>query len=135
MARRLELAAPAVADALAEPAPHLASLPAGETGRHDLALAFVLAVRRAVGAALDVLRRLVDRQLLVAGDRDQCPEEAGGRVDRVEQLLSGAPALGWPLLEDADRVAVAVGQVLQVGLLERGRVGDRDRAHRQAVPA
>src|SRR5262249_47520548 len=45
----------------------------------------------------------------------------------VLQLSRGTPALGGPLLEDADRVQVAEAQVLQLGLLHRGGVGDGQR--------
>lgn len=40
-----------------------------------------------------------------------------GRVARVEDLGGSAPALGRALLEEAEAVAVAVVEVLQVGFL------------------
>src|SRR5690606_12889509 len=55
--------------------------------------------------------------------------ERAGRVDRILDLLGRAPTLGRPLLEQAERVAVAVVDVGDVGLLirrgERHRDGPR----------
>ena len=52
------------------------------------------------------------------------PKNARGRAHRIEELLDGAPARARSLLEEAERVAVAVVEVAQARLLH-GR-GERD---------
>ncbi len=99
----------------------------GQVGREGGAGLGVLLVGGAVGAPLHVLGGHVDRQLGVAGDLDQRLEERAGRVGGILELGRAAPPLGGALLEDADRVQVAVGQVLQLGFLPRGGVGDGQR--------
>ena len=49
-------------------------------------------------------------------------------------LLRGAPALARSLLEQADRVAVAAVEVLQLRLLHGGRQRDDDRLVRHGAP-
>src|SRR3984885_5571352 len=93
----------------------------------------VLLVRVAVGALLHGLRGLVDRDRRVVGYLRERAEERLGRVRGILELGGAAPSLRRPLLEDADRVPVAVGQVLQLGLLARGRVGDGQRPAWQAL--
>ena len=63
---------------------------------------------------LDILCRLVDGHLGVAGYLAEGGEELGRGVDGVLEVGGGAPALGGALLEDPDRVAVAVVQVLEL---------------------
>ena len=70
-------------------------------------------------------------EVAVVVDLDQRVVERVGRVRRVLHLLGGAPALRRPLLEQPERVAVAVVDVAQVGLLVRGGQRDRDRPGRQ----
>ena len=61
-------------------------------------------------------------------------EEPGRRVAGVEDLGPGSPSLRRPLLEQAERVAVAVGHVVELRLLERGGEHDRDRVVGHAEP-
>ena len=65
---------------------------------------------------------------------DQGGEEPGRGVDGVLDLGRGAPALRGPLLEDPDRVAVAVAQVVQLGFLQRRGVRDGDGPRRHVTP-
>jgi len=83
---------------------------------------------------LDILGGLVDGQLGVARYLGEGGEELGRGVDGVLEVGGGAPALRGALLEDPDRVTVAVVQVVQLGFLERGGQGDGDRLSRQLVP-
>ena len=99
----------------------------GQVGREGGAGLGVLLVGAAVRALLHVLGGHVDRQLGVAGDLDQRLEERAGRVGGILELGRATPPLGGALLEDADRVQVAVRQVLQLGFLPRGGVGDGQR--------
>ena len=48
-------------------------------------------------------------------------------VGGCHELVRRSPALGRALLEEPDRVPVAVREVLQLRLLERGGEGDGDR--------
>ena len=82
------------------------------------ARALVLGVRLGEAGALDGLGGLGDRQVLVAGDLDQVVVERAGRVHRVLHLLGRAPALRRALLEQAERVAVAVLDVDELRLLQ-----------------
>src|SRR6202035_245867 len=93
----------------------------------------VLLVGVAGGTLLHGLRGLIDRNGRVAGYLDERTEEGLRGVRGILQLRGASPALRRPLLEDADRVPVAVGQVLQLGLLERGRVSDGQRPAWQAL--
>ena len=45
-------------------------------------------------------------------------EEGSGGIGRVHDLGGGSPPLGGALLEEADGVKVAVGEVQQTGLLK-----------------
>lgn len=65
-----------------------------------------------------------DGQVLPVRYCQQMPVELLAAVGGVHDLRDGAPALRRPLLEQADAVAVAVGQVLQLRLSDRR--GDRD---------
>src|SRR6266567_784205 len=112
------------ADLAAVPAPHRVRQPSAEAVRHRGALRLVQAVGAAIRAVLYGLRRLIDAQVLVVRHRGERGKELGAGVDRVEQLAPGTPALRWPLLEDAYRVSVAVAEVLQIRLLQRGGIGD-----------
>src|SRR5215813_8257125 len=117
------------ADGSAVPAPHRMWPPPAEASSHRGALRGVLTVSLAVRAVLYCLGRSIDGQAQVAGDRGERGEELCGGVDGVEQLAPAAPACRRPLLEDADRVPVAVREVLQVGLLQGCGVGNGNRAH------
>ncbi len=116
------------------PAPNRARVvpgkPEGQAGGHLL----VLDVSGAVGAALNRLRRLVDRNLLVPGHPGQGLEKLFRRIDGILQLARRTPALRWSLLEHSDRVPVAEAEILQLRLLQRGCVRDRDRVGRQRIP-
>src|SRR5579862_3458632 len=87
----------------------------GQLGGHVA----VLLVGGPVRAVLHVLGRHLHRQLGVAGYLDQGAEEFGRGVDRVFQVGRGTPAFRGALLEDANRVPVAVCQVLHVRFLQR----------------
>jgi hypothetical protein len=52
---------------------------------------------------------------------------------RVLHLLGAVPALGGPLLEQPERVSIAVVEVVQVALLERGGQRDADSASGQST--
>lgn len=67
---------------------------------------------------------LGDREGLPAGDLLEALVELRRGVHRVEDLAGRAPAHRRPLLEETQRIAVAVGQVPQAALLQRGRQGD-----------
>ncbi len=77
-----------------------------------------------VSGALHGLGGLGDRHLLPPLDLQQPLVEARGGVDRVADLLGGAPALAGPLLEQAQRIPVPVRQVTQPGFLDGS--GERD---------
>ncbi len=94
----------------------------------------VLGVRVRVAAALHALRGDRERQLRVVLHLDQVVVEDPRRVGRVHDLLLGAPALRGPLLEQAQRVPVAMLDVAQRGLLERGRQGYGHRPLGQVPP-
>src|SRR5215472_792977 len=115
-------------EARAVPAPDGVRPPAAEPYGQVRTLRRVLLVGEPVGAVLHGLRGLVNAQPLVMGNCGERDEEPHAGIDRVEQLAPRAPALRRPLLEDADRVSVAVPEVLQVRLLQSGRVGDGDGA-------
>ena len=74
--------------------------------------------------ALHGLRGHRDRQRLPARHLQQPLDEDLRGVDRVGDLGRRAPALGRPLLEQPQRVPVAVVDVVERGLLHRG--GQRD---------
>jgi hypothetical protein len=80
----------------------------------------VAAVGLGEGGALHRLRGDRDLHVLVALDLDEAVVERVGRVHRVEDLLLGAPALRRSLLEQPERVAVAVLEITQAGLLLGG---------------
>ena len=116
---------------LRERAGHQRRLGAGEGVRQRGRLVLPLLVRRRVRALLHGLRGDGELLALPAGHLDQRVEELAGRVPRVEDLPGAAPALGRPLLEQPDRVAVAVLDVDELRLLQRGGQRDGDRPRRQ----
>lgn len=69
------------------------------------------------------LSGLGDREGLPARDLLQPLVELGRGVHRVEDLVRGAPPLRRTLLEQSQRIAVAVGQVPQSALLQGRRQG------------
>lgn len=86
----------------------------------------MLGVGLRVGGALDLLRRVGQGHRLVVKGL-QLLEEAVGGIDRILDLLLGAPAHGRALLEQAARIragVVAVVDVGELGFLHRG--GDPD---------
>ena len=83
---------------------------------------------------LHALRGHGHGQVGVAGHPVQRVVEGVGGVDRIEDLLRRAPALRRSLLEEPERVAVAAVQVVELRLLERGRVGDLQRPLGQLPP-
>ena len=85
----------------------------------------MVGVRLREPRALHLLGRLGDGQRLVAVHLSQSVVERVGRVRGVLELVGRAPALRRPLLEEPDRVAVAVLEVAQVRLLVRRGEGDR----------
>ncbi len=94
-------------------------------GQHP-GVGLVVGVRIGVGRALHLLGGDGDLQRPVVTDLLQgVVERVGGEVG-VEHLLGGAPALGGPLLEEPERVPVAVLDVEDLGLLVRRGQGDRD---------
>lgn len=95
-----------------------------EGGGEDAALTLVIGIRGGVGAALDLLGDQGDLHVGVAVDLDQRVVERVGRIDGVLHLLGAAPALGGALLEQTERVPVAVREIAQVGLLQGGGQGD-----------
>src|SRR5665213_4568286 len=64
-------------------------------------------------AALHGLRGRCHGETFPVPHLDQRVEELAARVDRVEDLLFGAPPLARSLLEQTDRVGVPVVKVLQ----------------------
>ncbi len=91
---------------------------AGQRRREHAALALVVAVGLREAALLDLLGDLRDVGALVALHFTSASIELVRRVDRVQDLLLGAPALARSLLEEPERVAVAVAQVADLRLLE-----------------
>src|SRR5829696_4389769 len=74
-----------------------------------------------IAAVLDPLGHRGDVRRFPVLDLDQRVVELVGGVVGIEQLLAATPALGWSLLEQADRIEVAVVQVPDTGLLvDRG---------------
>ena len=67
---------------------------------------------------------LGDRPSLPVGDVHEGLEERGGGVVDVANLGRGSPPLGGPLLEEAERVTIAMVEVAQTGLLISG--GEHD---------
>src|SRR5215204_565560 len=78
-----------------------------------------------IAASLDLLGHLGDVNLLPVVDLHQRLVELAGGVVGIEELLAGAPALGRSLLEQTDRVAVAVVEVSNARFLVDGGHGDR----------
>ena len=113
----------------AEPGPAVA----GQRRRQRPAVGRVGLVGLGEAGALHLLRGLGDPHLLVAVDLRERVVELVDRVVRVLDLRRGAPALRRPLLEQPERVAVAVVEVAQLALLE-GR-GQRDRGGPRRQPA
>ena len=105
---------------------------AGEGRGQRAAVLLVVGVRIGVRRALHRLGRLGDLHLAIAVDLDERVVEGVGGVDGVQQLADGAPALGGALLEEADGVAVAVLDVVELRLLEGGRQRDARRPGRHA---
>ena len=58
-------------------------------------------------------------------DLDEGVVELPSRIVRIHQLLLGAPALGRALLEEANRVAIAIVEVTDPRFLIRRGNGDR----------
>jgi hypothetical protein len=83
----------------------------------------VLGVRVGIGGDLHRLGRLCQWHLLPALDGQQLVEELARLVGGVGELRRSTPALAGALLEQADGVAVATGQVAQAGLLDGGGHG------------
>src|SRR5262245_22861046 len=116
-----------------------AAEPGGDLARGRLRdcprLQLPLRVRVRRAAALHALRRRRDRQRLPAGNPRQASVEGARRVVRGQDLGRRAPALGRPLLEQPQRVPVAVIEVVELRLLERRGQRDRHRVvgHPQAL--
>ncbi|OIQ79900.1 hypothetical protein GALL_383480 [mine drainage metagenome] len=85
------------------------------------------------GGPLDRLGRGGDRHRRVARHGDEGVVERVRGMDRVDDLRGGSPALRRSLLEQAERVAIAVRHVDELGLLQ-GRC-DRDRRRVRREPA
>src|SRR5204862_8285163 len=80
---------------------------APQRGGEDPPLLLVVGIGVGAAALQDQLSDLRDGHRLVPVDLHERVVERVRRVDRVEDLLAGAPDLHtWPLLEEADRVAV-----------------------------
>ena len=102
----------------------------GELGGEGRCLLRPLFVRFRESAPLHGLGRRLGGHRAPAGVLQQLGVELSGRVARVYDFGRRAPTLGRALLELAERVAVAVVEVLQVGFLQRG--GDGLTGHRHA---
>src|SRR5690606_7485310 len=121
------------ADRLVDDARHGGGGVPGERGSPGPRHRLVLGVGVGEGRALHRLRGHRDLHVLEPVDLDESVVEGVGRVDRVHDLFLAAPTLGRALLEEAERVTVAVVDVAQRGLLHGRRDRDRRCAGRQAT--
>src|SRR5439155_13488105 len=87
----------------------------GEGGGEQGGVRLVLGVRLGITAALHTLRGDREGECRVVVHLGQVLVELARRVRRVQDLLPGAPALRGPLLEQAERIPVAVLDVAQPG--------------------
>lgn len=106
----------------------------GESGSIGVGPRFPLRVRKRRRGVLDELGGVGDSQLIPPGLSPKPLVKGGGRIDRVEDLLAGAPSLTGALLEQSGSVPVTVGQVVQVGLLQGCRQRDGDGVVRHTHP-
>ena len=84
--------------------------------------------------ALNTLAASVTAAVDQSGTSRSPRKNATRGVARVLQLRGGSPALRGALLEQADRVAVAAREILELRFLERGCEGNRDCVVRQTFP-
>ena len=133
--RRVGLTRPEGLDGLlVEPAGRHATVIAAQGHGHPLRQRLMLVVGEPVGAALHPLGGLIDRHRLPVVHLDQFVVEGTAGMHRVHDLLRFAPILGRALLEEPQRVPVAVLDVVEARLLPHRGVGDRHRMLWQ-VPA
>src|ERR1700674_5017003 len=83
---------------------------------------------------LDELCCFGNRNRLPSSDLVQVVEESGGRIAGIQYLRPGAPPLRRSLLEESDRIQVAIVKIPKLRLLERSRQGHRHRMVRQSLP-
>ena len=91
----------------------------------------MLGIGLGVTGTLHRLRNVVYDAVLPVGDGDQCLVELARRIPRVHDLLHRSPALGRSLLEEPDRIPIAMVQVAQIRFLVRGDQRNRRRSWRQ----
>ncbi len=106
--------------------------PVSALAKHaGISLMITIGIR--IAAVLDPLCHRGDVRCFPVVDLDQRVVELFGGVVGIEQLLAATPALGWSLLEQADRIEVAVVKVPDAGfLVDRGH-GDGGSPGRKAA--
>src|SRR5829696_2145630 len=118
----------------AEPGRRLTAERAGE----DPGVGFMIAVSLRISAELDFLSHVVDVCGFPVVDLDQGVVELSRRIVRIHQLFLGAPALRGALLEETNRVAIAIVKIANARFLigrgkgDGGSTGWQTAAHRYA---
>ena len=91
----------------------------------------MITVRLRMPAVLYLLSKIVDVGGLPILDLDQGVVELPARVIRIHQLPLGSPTLGRTLLEQANRVAIAIVEVADPRFLVGRGKSDRGSTRRQ----